>query len=77
MKSPSALAKYKWRYDRHQIRQSFQLKWSNGDSLQAFNSIFNKEKDLDHMLCWLAETCSMLPQQYVDVLMFNVSLRNE
>jgi hypothetical protein len=72
MKSLSALAKYTGSYDRwQQIRQSFQLKWSNGDSLQAFNSIFNKDKDLDHMLYWLKDTCSRLPQKYANVLIFN------
>jgi intergrase/recombinase len=72
MKSLSALSKYTGSYDRWQrIRQSFQLRWSNGDSLQAFNSIFNKEKDLDHMLCWLKDACSKLPQKYANVLIFN------
>jgi hypothetical protein len=72
MKSLSALAKYTGRYDRwQQIRQSSQLKWSNDDSLQAFSSIFNKEEDLDHMLCWLKDTRSRLPQKYADILIFN------
>jgi hypothetical protein len=72
MKSLSALAKYTGRYDRwQQIRQRFQLKWSNGDSLQAFSSIFNKERDLDHMISWLKDTCSKLPQKYTNILMFN------
>jgi hypothetical protein len=72
MKSLSALAKYSGRYHKwQQIRQSFQLKWSNSDSLKAFNLIFNKENDLDHMLSWLRDTCSMLSWQYSDVLMFN------
>jgi hypothetical protein len=72
MKSLSALAKYTGHYERwQQIRQNFQLKWSNGDSMQAFNSIFNKERDLDHILNWLTETCSMLPRKYSDVLFFN------
>ena len=59
MKSLSALAKYTGRYDNWQrIRQNFQLKWSNGDSLGAFNSIFNKKNDLNMMLCWLKDTSS-------------------
>jgi hypothetical protein len=72
MKSLSALAKYTGRYNRwQQIRQSFQLKWSNSDSLRTFGSIFNKEKDLDHMIGWLKDTCSKLPRRYADVLRFN------
>jgi hypothetical protein len=72
MKSLSALAKYTGRYDRwQQIREKFQLKWSNGDSLGAFNSISNRKNDLNNMLCWLKNTCSTLPQEYADVLMFN------
>jgi hypothetical protein len=50
MKSLAALAKYTGCYDKwQQIRESFQLKWSNSDPLQDFNSIFNNEKDLNHM----------------------------
>ena len=72
MKSLSALAKYTGCYNRWQeIRQSFQLKWSNGNSLQAFSSIFNKEKDFDHMICWLKDTCSRLPKNYANILIFN------
>jgi hypothetical protein len=72
MKSLSALAKYTGRYDTwQQFKQRFQLKWSNGDSLQAFKSIFNNEKDLDHMVSWLKDTCSKLPQKYTNILMFN------
>jgi hypothetical protein len=72
MKSLSALAKYTGRYDTwQQIRQSFQLRWSNGDSMQAFSSIFNRERDLDQMLEWLTQTSSLLPQKYSDVLIFN------
>jgi Archaeal phage integrase len=72
MKSLSALAKYTGHYDTWQrIRQRFQLKWSNCDSLQTFSSIFNKEKDLDHMVSWLKDTCSKLPQKYTNIMMFN------
>jgi hypothetical protein len=72
MKSLSSLSKYTGCYDRwQQIRQGFQLKWSNGDSMQAFNSMFNKEKDLDHMLCGLKDTFSTLTQKYANVLIFN------
>ena len=50
MKSLAALAKYTGCYDKwQQIRESFQLKWSNSDPLQDFNSIYNNEKDLNHM----------------------------
>jgi hypothetical protein len=72
MKSLSALAKYTGCYNRWQeIRQNFQLKWSNDNSLQAFSSIFNKEKDFDHMICWLIDTCSRLPKNYANILIFN------
>ena len=72
MKSLAALAKYTGCYDKwQQIRQRFQLKWSNSDSLQALNLIFNNGKDLDHMLSWLKETYTRLPQKYANVLIFN------
>jgi hypothetical protein len=74
MKSLAALSKYGGCYGRwQQIRQSSQLKWSNGDSLQAFNSIYNKEKDLDHMLSWLkymlkasTKICKCFDIQYIN-----------
>lgn len=72
MKGLSALSKYTGCYDKwKQIQQSFQLKWSNCDSLQAFRSIFNSEKDLDHMISWLKDVCLKLPQYYANVLVFN------
>jgi isopenicillin N synthase-like dioxygenase len=37
------------------IRERYQLKWSIGDSLQAFNDIFNSEKNLLFMLHWLKD----------------------
>ena len=72
MKSLSALAKYIGCYDKwRQIRQRFQLKWSNNDSVQAFASIFTNEKDLDHMIVWLKNACSTIPQDYANILIFN------
>jgi hypothetical protein len=72
MKSLAALAKYTGCYDRwQQIRQSFQLKWSNSDPLQDFNSMFNNGKDLNDMLYWVKDTHSSLPRKYANVLIFN------
>ena len=69
MKSLSSLAKYTGCYDSWQsIRQNFQLKWSNGDSLYAFASIFDSKKDFEHMLLWLTQTCSRIPERYANIL---------
>jgi intergrase/recombinase len=72
MKSLAALAKYTGCYDSWQeIRQRFQLKWSSSDPVQQFSLIFNSGKDLNHMLCWLKDTCSKLPDQHANFLIFN------
>jgi hypothetical protein len=72
MKSLSSLAKYTGCYDSWQsIRQNFQLKWSSGDSLYAFASIFDSKKDFEHMLLWLTQTCSRIPERYANILIFN------
>jgi hypothetical protein len=72
MKSLSALSKYTGCYDRwQQMRQSFQLKWSNSDPLRDFNSIFNNGNDLNHMINWVKKTSSQLTPQYANILIFN------
>jgi hypothetical protein len=72
MKSLAALAKYTGCYDRwQQIRESFQLKWSNSDPLRDFNSIYNNENDLNHMINWVKNTFPKLPRNYGNFLIFN------
>jgi Archaeal phage integrase len=72
MKSLAALAKYTGSYDTwQQMRERFQLKWSNSNALQQFSLNFNNGKDLNHMLYWLKETYTKLPQKYGNVLIFN------
>jgi hypothetical protein len=72
MKSLAALAKYMGCYDRsQQIRQKFQLKWSNADPIHDFSLILNNGKDLNYMLSWVKDTHSRLPRKYANVLMFN------
>ena len=44
-------AKFTGRYDQFlQIRQRYNLKWSKGDSIQAFQRFFNEELTFDTML---------------------------
>ena len=72
MKSLAALAKYTGRYDDwQQIRRRFQLKWSNSDPLHDFGLILNNGKDLNHMINWVKETYTRLPQKYANILIFN------
>jgi hypothetical protein len=72
MKSLAALAKYTGCYDTwQQMRERFQLKWSNSDVQEQFSLNFNNGKDLNTMLYWVKETYSKLPQKYGNVLIFN------
>ncbi|MFL6349920.1 MAG: hypothetical protein ACJ72X_16725 [Nitrososphaeraceae archaeon] len=72
MKSLAALAKYTGCYDRwQQIRESFQLKWSNSDPLRDFNSIFNDGKDVNQMINWVKKTYTEFAPQYANILIFN------
>jgi len=53
------------------IRERYQLKWSIGDNLTAFNDIFNSEKTLSTMIHWLKDACSMMPKSYSNILIYD------
>ncbi len=72
MEALSSLSKYLGCYDRwREIRERYQLKWSNEDSLQIFNSLFNAGRNYNAMLNWLKDTCSKLPSSYRNALIFD------
>ena len=65
MKSLAILSKYLGCYDRWKaIKERYQLKWSNDDSIQVFQNLTNQENNYSSMLKWLKNTCSQIPKHY-------------
>ena len=65
------LAKYQGCYDRWlDIRRRYSLKWSKGDSLQAFERFFNPELTFDVMLQRVKRMCATLPPYMAAVVKF-------
>jgi len=72
MKSLATLSKYLGCYDKwNSIRHRFQLKWSNGQDLNTFSSILNSKANYANMVAWLKNTCSTLPSDYGNILLFS------
>jgi hypothetical protein len=66
------LAKYQGRYDQWlQIRQRYNLKWSNGsNSLQSLQRFFNPNLTLDSMLQRVRNMIEHLPRSMVPIVKF-------
>jgi hypothetical protein len=73
MKALATLLKYLGCYDKwRDIKERYQLKWSNGDSLETFNNMFiNTDQNYSSMIEWLKDTCSKLCSSYGNILLFN------
>jgi hypothetical protein len=72
MKALAALSKYAGCYDRWKhIREKYQLKWSNDDSLQIFRRITNPDKTYNSMIVWLKDTVSKMPTSCGNILLYN------
>jgi hypothetical protein len=71
MKSLASLSKFVGCYDKwKQIRERYQLKWSNGDSLTSFNNIMNNRTNYSSMVAWLKNAYSKLPKEYGNILLY-------
>ena len=71
MKALAVLSKFLGCYDSWKsIKENYQLKWSNGDSLKYFENFFDGGKSYTVMMEWLTKTCSNLPEQYGSVLKY-------
>jgi Archaeal phage integrase len=71
MKSLASLSKYLGCYDKWtSIRHNYQLKWSNGDSLEVFNKIFTDKQNYKSMVYWLENSIKLLPTSYAKVLIY-------
>ena len=71
MKSLAILSKYLGCYDRWKaIKEKYQLKWSNDDSLQVFQNLTNQENHYSSMLKWVKDVCKQLPKHYGNILIY-------
>jgi hypothetical protein len=52
------------------IKERYQLKWSNADSLQVFQNLSHQENNYSSMLKWLKDTCLILPSHYSNILTY-------
>jgi hypothetical protein len=73
MKALASLSKYLGCYDKwNDIKEKYQLKWSNEDGLEAFNDIImNNGENYNAMVTWLKEAVSKLPVRYGNILLFD------
>ena len=71
MKSLSVLSKFMGCYDKWKsIKERYQLKWSNDDSIQIFQNLTNQENNYSSMLKWVKDTCSQVPADYSNILIY-------
>jgi integrase-like protein len=73
MKALATLSKYLGCYNKWKdIKERYQLKWSNGDSLESFNNMFiDTNQNYSSMMEWLKNCCSKLSPSYSNILLFN------
>jgi len=71
MEGLTALAKFQGRYDQwKQIKERYQLKWSDKDGLEVFMSIIDAKKDYSSMIKWLQDVCQKIPIGYANILIY-------
>jgi hypothetical protein len=72
MKALATLSKYLGCYNKWKdIKERYQLKWSNGDSLETFDMFMSGEQNYTSMINWLKNCCSKLSASYSNILLFN------
>ena len=61
MKSLAVLSKYMGCYDKWKdIKERYQLKWSNENSVDTFKKIINEDNSFNNLLEWLKNTSSQI-----------------
>jgi hypothetical protein len=73
MKALAAFSKYTGYYDKWKdIRNRYQLRWTNANGLEVFNAIITDSKgNYTSMVAWLKDVCSKLPKSYGNILLYN------
>ena len=71
MKSLVILSKYLGCYDKWKaVKDRYQLKWSNDNSIQVFQNLTNQENNYSSMLKWVKDVCKQLPKYYGNILIY-------
>ncbi|KAA2279409.1 integrase [Candidatus Nitrosocosmicus agrestis] len=71
MRALSLLSKYQGQYEKwQQVRNNYQLKWSNTDSLNSFRKINDENNDINSMIDWVRQSVKQFPR-FANVLIFN------
>ena len=71
MKSLSVLSKFIGCYDRwKEIKERYQLKWSNENSVDTFKKIINEDNSFNNLLEWLRNTTSQIPETHRNILFY-------
>ncbi len=73
MRALSSLAKYLGTYDKwNNLIKKYNLKWSQRNSLDTFNKIFNSANDIDTLLKWIKDFVSnfRIRKEYRNLILF-------
>jgi intergrase/recombinase len=71
MKSLAILSKYLGCYDRWKmIKERYQLKWSNENSVDTFKKIISEDNSFDNLLEWLKYTSSHVSATHKNILIY-------
>ena len=71
MKSLAVLSKYMGCYDKWKdIKDRYQLKWSNENSVDTFKKIINEDNSFNNLLEWLKNTSSQISDKYRNILFY-------
>ena len=71
MKSLSVLSKFMGCYDNWKnIKDRYQLKWSNENSVDTFKKIINEDNSFNRLLEWLKKTSSQISESHKNILFY-------
>jgi hypothetical protein len=71
MKSLSILSKFMGCYDKWKdIKDRYQLKWSNDNSVYTFKKIINEDNSFNNLLEWLKNTSSDISETHRNILFY-------
>jgi intergrase/recombinase len=71
MKALTKLSKYLGQYQEWiKIKERYQLKWSQEDSLSIFKNIIDGKNNYQSMTNWVRKVCRILPKDYANIIMY-------
>ena len=71
MKSLAILSKFMGCYDKWKdIKDRYQLKWSNENSVETFKKIINEDNSFNNLLEWLKTTSSQISEAHRNILFY-------